>query len=230
MNTGWLLAGFVPHSTTRSLSITSCSEQVDAATPMVSFRPTVDGAWQHAGGRVDARDAHRPRRLAGHVVRLVRDAPAGEVDRHALGRGRAQRRGEHVERLVPRDAAEPGLAAPAAHRVGEPAEAPELGGACAPPAGATSASTHGIERVGGVELEQLEPGGAEVDAVDRPVVEAGDAEGAAVARALAEHVDGVLRVRPVGPRHLRHVAVVVRLLRARRRSGASRPTPTAASR
>ncbi len=46
MNTGWLLAGFVPHSTTRSLSITSCSEQVDAATPIVSFRPTVDGAWQ----------------------------------------------------------------------------------------------------------------------------------------------------------------------------------------
>ena len=45
MNTGWLLAGFVPHSTTRSLSITSCSEQVDAATPIVSFRPTVDGAW-----------------------------------------------------------------------------------------------------------------------------------------------------------------------------------------
>ena len=46
MNTGWLLAGFVPHSTTRSLSMTSCSEQVEAATPIVSFRPTVDGAWQ----------------------------------------------------------------------------------------------------------------------------------------------------------------------------------------
>ena len=45
MNTGWLLAGFVPHSTTRSLSRTSCNEQVDAATPMVAFRPTVDGAW-----------------------------------------------------------------------------------------------------------------------------------------------------------------------------------------
>ena len=46
MNTGWLLAGFVPHSTTRSLSITSWSEQVDAATPIVSFSPTVDGTWQ----------------------------------------------------------------------------------------------------------------------------------------------------------------------------------------
>ena len=46
MNTGWLFAGFVPQSTTRSLSMTSCSEQVDAATPIVSFKPTVDGAWQ----------------------------------------------------------------------------------------------------------------------------------------------------------------------------------------
>ena len=45
MNTGWLLAGFVPHSTTRSLSMTSCSEHVDAATPTVAFRPSVDGAW-----------------------------------------------------------------------------------------------------------------------------------------------------------------------------------------
>ena len=45
MNTGWLLAGLVPHSTTRSDSITSRSEQVDAATPMVALSPTVDGAW-----------------------------------------------------------------------------------------------------------------------------------------------------------------------------------------
>ena len=46
MNTGWLLAGFEPQSTMRSLSITSWSEQVDAATPIVSFRPSVEGAWQ----------------------------------------------------------------------------------------------------------------------------------------------------------------------------------------
>ena len=46
MNTGWLLAGLVPHRTTRSVSITSWSEQVEAPTPMVALRPTVDGAWQ----------------------------------------------------------------------------------------------------------------------------------------------------------------------------------------
>ncbi len=45
MNTGWLLAGFVPQSTTRSLSITSCNEHVDAATPIDPLRPIVEGAW-----------------------------------------------------------------------------------------------------------------------------------------------------------------------------------------
>ncbi len=44
MNTGWLLAGFVPHNTTRSVSSTSRREHVDAATPMVAFRPRVEGA------------------------------------------------------------------------------------------------------------------------------------------------------------------------------------------
>lgn len=44
MNTGWLFAGLA-HSTIRSLSITSWSEQVQAATPMVALSPSVDGAW-----------------------------------------------------------------------------------------------------------------------------------------------------------------------------------------
>ena len=46
MNTGWLLAGLVPHSTTRSVSSTSLSEQVEAATPIDALSPRVDGAWQ----------------------------------------------------------------------------------------------------------------------------------------------------------------------------------------
>ena len=45
MNTGWLLAGFEPHSTTSGASITSWNEHVVAATPTVWRRPTVEGAW-----------------------------------------------------------------------------------------------------------------------------------------------------------------------------------------
>src|SRR3954462_5653849 len=45
MNTGWLLAGLEPMSTTRSVSSTSANEHVVAAAPIVFFSATVDGAW-----------------------------------------------------------------------------------------------------------------------------------------------------------------------------------------
>ncbi len=45
MKTGWLLATLAPHSTTRSVSSTSCIEHVEAATPSACLRATVDGAW-----------------------------------------------------------------------------------------------------------------------------------------------------------------------------------------
>ena len=45
MNTGWLLAGLAPHSTTSGASTTSRNEQVVAATPIVWRSPTVEGAW-----------------------------------------------------------------------------------------------------------------------------------------------------------------------------------------
>ena len=41
-----------------------------------------------------------------------------------------------------------------------------------------------VERLGAVDLEQAQAGRAQVHAVERPVVEPGDAEGAPVADAL----------------------------------------------
>jgi hypothetical protein len=82
------------------------------------------------------------------------------------------------------------------------------------PEGLDVAERGRVEGVGGVEGEQLEAGRAEVDAVDRPVPEAGHAEGAAVAHALAEHLPGVAGVAAVVPRHERHLLEVVRLLAA----------------
>ena len=128
MNTGWLLAGFAPQMTTRSLSITSCSEQVVAATPMVCLSPSVDGRVAHPGGRVDPGDAHGPGRLAGRVVDLVGDAPARQVERGPIGAGRRRwRSAQGGQRLVPADAVEAPVAPAAAHRVAEPAERPQLG-------------------------------------------------------------------------------------------------------
>ena len=67
-----------------------------------------------------------------------------------------------------------------------------------------------VERRHGVEPQQVQPRHAQVDAVDRPVVQARDAERAAVAHAAAQHLPGVAEVVAVLPRDARHVAKVVR--------------------
>ena len=118
--------------------------------------------------------------------------------------------GDGAERLVPGDAGEAGLAAPTAHRVTQPAQAAQL--VTRPVLEGGDVAQHDrVERVGGVELEHAQPGGAQVHAVDGPVVEAGHAEGAPVAHPLRQHVPGVAGVVEVGQRHLDHLAVVVGL-------------------
>ena len=185
-----------------------------AATPMVSFRPSVEGAWHTRAAESTDADAHGPGRLAGHVVRLVGDAPAGEVERRcgrrrpgAMPPARASRASSQ------RDAVEPG--SPRRRRIGWARRpSPRSSAGAIERRASTSASSAGSNGVGGVELEQPEAGGAQVHAVDGPVVQAGHAEGAPVAHALGEDLPGVLRVAPVVPRHLDHLAVVVGLLLA----------------
>src|SRR5690606_13730913 len=109
--------------------------------------------------------------------------------------------------------AEAPLAPPAAHRVPEPSEGPQLAPRPAPQRGDVR-EDDGVERIGGVELEQVEAGGAQVHALDGPVVQAGDAQRAAVAGAPGQDPPGVQRVVPVGPRGPGHGPVVVRLLLA----------------
>ena len=167
----------------------------------------------HARGGVDVGDAHRPGRLAGRVVHLVGEAPAGQVQRHPVGAAGADAAGEGVERLVPADPAEPGLAPAAPHGVRQAAERPQVG-AGPLPQGATSASAPSAS------------GSAVLTAIrSRRVVQRwtpsmvqswrpGDTEGAAVARAPGEHPPGVGGVAAVGPGGLGHRPVVVGLLLA----------------
>src|ERR687893_339221 len=163
MNTGWLLAGLDPTSTTRSASRTSANEQVVAAAPIVSLSASVEGAWQ---------------------MRAAESTLATPRARAALA---------------------------ATHRGAEATEGAEL---LAIVAGERSCvgQRRRIEGVGGVELQELQPGRAEVDALDRPVVEAGDAEGAPVARALGQDPPGVERVAAVLPDGAEDVGGVVGLL------------------
>ena len=79
------------------------------------------------GGVVDRVRADRPDRLLGGVVALVRHPAAGQEEAAAVGAGGADPLGGVVERLLPVDRREPGLAVPAEHRLRQPAEAAELG-------------------------------------------------------------------------------------------------------
>ncbi len=153
--TGWLLATFEPMKTIRSVPIQSEYEQVDAATPSASLRPNVRRRVADPGGVVDRVRAHRPRRLLCRVVRLVRHPAGGQIEADPLRPGLADAVRRQVERVVPADPAESGLARAADHRVGEPSEAPELVAAQAPqatrrrPAGARPAPPSCSDAAGG---------------------------------------------------------------------------------
>jgi len=112
------------------------------------------------------------------------------------------------ERLVPGDAPEPRLAALPEHRVGEASELSQAR-AVELAQGFDVPQSLRIERAHRVDLEEIEARRAEVDAVDRPVVEAGNAERATVADALAEDVPCVPGVALVLPHGLGHFQVVV---------------------
>ena len=143
MNTGCALATLAPNSTMRSLSMTSVYEHVVAA--------DADRLLQRGGRRrvahprrvVDVVGAEEARDLLRDVVRLVGDAARGEVDREAVGCRGADAIGDQVERLVPRDPGEAGLAGAPHHRVRAAARARAAPVAVSRRSGATSASDCG---------------------------------------------------------------------------------------
>ena len=160
---------------------------------------------------VDVVGSQEARHLLRDVVRLVGQSARGEVERDSLGCRGADSLCGKVERLLPSDPVEPELAAAAKHRVTEPSElaqrsAIQLAQRLDVP------ELLRVQRRHRVELEQVEASRAEVDAVDRPVVEAGDAECAAVADAFRKDVPRVLGMAPVLPGRPGHLPVVVRLL------------------
>src|SRR5205807_8361264 len=87
------------------------------------------------------------------VVRLVRGSAGRQIDADPLwGRG-ADPRGDEVERLVPADPAEPGLAAPAEHRKRKSPERAKRRGRARE---AVDVGEHGwVERARRVQLQQV---------------------------------------------------------------------------
>ena len=173
---------------------------------------------------VRAEEAHR---LLQRVIDLVRDPARGHVAgetvrvvRQHLG----QAPGGDTLGLVPRDAREALLPAPAHHRVGQPSERAQL--LARPVAQRGDVREHGgIERAHGVEVEQVQAHGAQVDARHRPVGEPAGSERAAVAHALCEDAPGMRERPPILPGRLDDLAEGVRLLLAEAIRGEAGPVP-----
>ena len=141
----------------------------------------------------------------------------GHVEPEAVAAGAPDAPGDEVERLVPRDRARSRArrrAGPSGGRGGRGRAARRrTGGAARRRRPSRPWSIAPIV----LTLQQAQARGAEVDAVDRPVVQPGDAERAAVADALAQDPRRVGQGAAVLPGHLQHVEVVVGLRQARSR-------------
>ena len=163
-----------------------------------------------ARGVVDVVGPEETGDLLRDVIHLVRDAARREVERDALRITRVDAAGDATERVIPSDRRETTFAVSTNKRAGDAPQFAQLGVGlrferC------DVRHERRIERAHRVQAKQIQPRHAEMHAVDRPVVEAGDAERAAIAHALAEDFPCVGRVVAVLPRDLEHVAEVTRL-------------------
>ncbi len=217
MNTGWALATSDPNSTMRSDSMTSVYETVVAATLSPSRKALVEARGRSRGvvHRVGTQEAGD---LLGDVVDLVGDAPRGQEEAQPIaaalvlpGAGIADPVRRESQCLIPGDPPEARLTEAAEHGEGEPAEVAELRARqLAEPRHVREARR--VERTHGVELQQVEPRGAQVDPVDGPVVEARDPQCTAVAHAPGQDPPRIPRGVPVLPDGACHLTEMVGLL------------------
>ena len=173
------------------------------------------GRWRVAEtcGIFDVVCAKKTSHLLSHIIHLVGDPARSHEERQALGINILQFVGKQAVRFIPGDAGETLLALAAQHRIRQSAQFSKL-----------SIRTLGqavdvlqqrrVECRHGVEPQQIQSRHAEVHTVDRPVMQAGDAQRAAVAHALGHHLPRVAKVVLVFPDNLEHVAKMLRLCQA----------------
>ena len=189
-----------------------------------------DGALQRDRGRgmAEARGvvhvvrAEKPRDLSGDVVRLVRQAAGGDVERNARRIRRLKPPGRSSNRLLPGNAGEALLSRAAAHRVRNTAQpSHRLRRKSGKPR--DIGENRRIESAPRVRTKQVQPHHAQVDAVDREVADARRAERAAVAHAARQDAPRVRELAAVLPGDARHLAIVLRLRPAEARGRKARP-------
>ncbi len=126
------------------------------------------GRVADARGVVEVVAPHGPHGLLHRVVGLVGDAATGQIEVAPRGSGRAETLGDERERLVPRDALEPGLALAAQQRVREASQRAQLAGAQLSQGSHVRKEPH-VQGGHGVEPQEAQADVAKVHALDRPV-------------------------------------------------------------
>ncbi len=147
------------------------------------------GRVADAGGVIDVVGAHRPDRFLGGVVGLVGDAAAGQVVAGAVGVDVPDALRDQIHRDVPGDPGEAAIALAPDHRVGQSTELAQFGTRSGP-VRRDICQRSVIEGGHRVQAEQAEADVAEMRTVERPVVQTGDPECAAIADALGEDAPG----------------------------------------
>ncbi len=169
------------------------------------------GRVADAGAGIDMIGAEEARDLLVRIIGFVGKAARGHIPGQALGIDFAQGGGHTPDGFVPGDDAKALVALGAHHRRRQAAHLSQLS------LGESMQSAGILEQVRvhgghGVEPQQLQAHGAEVNALHRPVVHAAGAQRAAVATAIAQDAKGVAQAVAVLPDRIQNVSVIVRVL------------------
>ena len=157
--------------------------------------------------------AHEARELLGRVVDLVGQPPRGQIHRQPPRIDRAQLVGNAIQCLVPRDAAEPAVAARPHHGMRQSAKLAQLARRQRRQRGSVREQRR-IERRRRIQPHQLQTHHAQVRAWKRPVRESRGPKRATVAHPLSKNAPGKRQRIAVLPDDPRHFDVVMRFLAA----------------
>ena len=142
--------------------------------------------------------AEEARHFLVRVIRFVGESARSDVPGKALRSCGFQSLGCNGNCFVPGNLAKAVFTAPPKHREGKPAEFEELAGRQAAELRHIFKKAR-VHRGHGVETQQLQTDGAQMDALHRPVAHPCGAQGAAIAAAIVQDPPGVSEVVAVLP-------------------------------
>ena len=159
------------------------------------------------GAEIDVVGAKDAGELLEDVIDFI-GKPAGcSEESEPVGGRAAYRFGDKTERIVPRDARKSRIAVVSNHRIGDSSKGAKLFRSQSAKLIDVFCGGH-IKGAHGIELEELEPGHTEMDAIHHVVAETIGAEGATVTDPMFENIPGVGKFSLIFPENAEHLGIV----------------------